>query len=91
MQSEIFFFIASIGFVIVGVIGIILIVYCIRMVRSLLKITEKIESSLDDIGDVTMDLIDDLRNNPFFRMIFRTRRTPHTQSRKERINEALDN
>ena len=74
MQSELFFFIASIGFVIIGIAIFILVVYSIKVARSLLRIVERIESSMDDIGDATVELIEDLRNNIFFRMLFHAKK-----------------
>ena len=82
MQSEIFFFIASIGFVMVGVVIFILVIYAIKVARSLLRIVERIESSMDDIGDATIELIEDLRNNVFFRMLFHTKKKRHSTDRK---------
>ncbi len=70
MNSDIFFFISSIGFIILGILAAILLVYLIRAVRSFVNISEKIESSMETIGDATMELIDDLRDNIFFKMIF---------------------
>lgn len=69
MQSEIFFFIASIGFVIIGIVIFILVVNSIKVARSLLRIVEHIESSMDEISDATTELIEELRNNIFFRML----------------------
>lgn len=77
MQSEIFFFISSIGFVIIGILTVILIVICLKITSSFLRILERIESSLDRIGDVTMDLIDDMRDNVFFRLLFRPGKKGH--------------
>lgn len=72
MHSDIFFFISSIGFVILGILAAILLVYLIRAVRSFVHISEKIEASVETIGDTTMELIEDLRENIFFKMIFPT-------------------
>ena len=72
MQSEIFFFIASIGFVAIGIVIFVLIIYSIKVIRSLLRVINRIEDSMDDIGDATMELVEDLRNNIFFRILFRT-------------------
>ena len=70
MNSDIFFFISSIGFIILGILAAILLVYLIRAVRSFVHISEKIESSIETIGDTTMELIDDMRDNVFFKMLF---------------------
>lgn len=85
IQSEVFFFISSIGFVILGILGIILLILCIKTVRSFLRILEKVESSMDSIGDITLDLIEDMRNSIFFRMFFRTRRKHLGRETKEKL------
>ena len=74
MQSEIFFFISSIGFIILGILGIILLILCVKAVRSFMRILERIESSMDHVGDATMDLIEDMRDSFLFKMFFRPRR-----------------
>jgi uncharacterized protein YoxC len=70
MQSEIFFLISSVGFIILGILGIIFIVLCIKVMSSFLRILKRIESSMDNIGDATVELLEDLRENVFFRMFF---------------------
>lgn len=70
MHSDIFFFISSIGFIILGILLSVFLVYLIRAIRSLMHILEKIESSVETIGDTTMELIDDMRNNVVFNMLF---------------------
>jgi hypothetical protein len=85
MQSEIFFFISSIGFIIIGILGIIIIILCIKVIRSFMRILERIESSMDTIGDVTMELIEDMRYSVFFRMFFRPRRKHPSRETKEKL------
>ena len=85
MQSEIFFFISSIGFIIIGILGIILLILCIRMVSSFMRILERVELSMDSIGDVTMELIDDMRDSFFFKMFFRSRRKHPGREIKEKL------
>ncbi len=69
-QSEIFFFISSIGFVLLGILISIILIYSIKALHSFTRILAKIEDSLDTIGDTTMELIEDLQSNVFFRMLF---------------------
>jgi hypothetical protein len=49
---------------------VVFLVLCIRAVSSVTSILEKIESNVDTIGDATKDLIEDLRHNVIFRMLF---------------------
>ncbi|MFA6602159.1 MAG: hypothetical protein WCT02_04895 [Candidatus Paceibacterota bacterium] len=78
-QSQIFFFISSIGFIVLGILGTVLVVLLIKAAYSFLRILTRIESSLDSIGDATKDLIEELRDNVFFRMIFRPGRKSRTR------------
>ena len=73
-QSEIFFFISSIGFVILGILVAIILALSIKALNSFTRILTKIEDSLDTIGDTTMELIEDLQSNVFFRMLFNPKR-----------------
>ncbi len=82
IHSEIFFFISSIGFIILGILLAILLVYFIRALRSLTAILEKIESSVETIGDTTMELIDDMRDNVFFKMLFPAKKKPRNKMLK---------
>ena len=69
-NSEVFFFISSIGFIILGLLVAILIVMTMRAIASISRILDKVESSMDTIGDATIDLIEEVREHAFFRMIF---------------------
>ena len=85
MQSEIFFFISSIGFIIIGILGIILLILCVRAVCSFMRILQRIESSMDRVGDATMELIEDMRNSFFFKMFFRPRRKHLERETKDKL------
>jgi len=83
-QSDIFFFVSSIGFAIIAILVAIFVFYCIKAITTLAKILKKTESNLDSIGDTTMELIDDMRNNIFFRMLFKSKKK--TQAREHKKN-----
>ncbi len=70
-QSQIFFFISSIGFVILGILLTILIVKCIDVANEFKRILRKIEDNIDNIGDTTKDLIEDMRESTFFRFFLK--------------------
>ncbi len=77
IQADIFFFISSIAFVILGILAVIVLVYVIKVLHSFMRILEKVEDSMDTIGDVTMELIDEMRDNVFFRMLFKPKKKIH--------------
>ena len=70
IHADIFFFIASIGFTVVTIALLIGLFYIIRVVRSVDRITTKIEIGIDTVSDDAKDLVADLRDSMAFRMIF---------------------
>jgi hypothetical protein len=66
-------------------LGIVLIILCIKAVRSFIRILEKVESSMNSIGDATMELIEDMRDNIFFRMFFHPKKKHHVREIKEKL------
>ena len=73
-QSDIFFFISSIGFVTLWILIAIFLVYLIRAMHILSRILEQIEKGINDIGDTTKDMIEDMRDSAVFRFIFGKKR-----------------
>jgi len=73
-QAEIFFFISSVGFVILWILVAIFFVYLIRIMHTFSKIIKKIEKNIDDIGDTTKDVLSDLQESTVFKFIFGKKR-----------------
>lgn len=73
-QSDIFFFISSIGFVTLWVLIAIFLVYLIRAMHILSRILNQIEKGINDIGDTTKDMLEDMRESAVFRFIFGKKR-----------------
>lgn len=67
MKSEIFFFISSIGFVVLTVLLSILIVYVIRTIHTWKRILDKLEDNIGDMGDTAKDMLEDVRDSTWFR------------------------
>ncbi|MFA5996460.1 MAG: hypothetical protein WC790_01930 [Candidatus Paceibacterota bacterium] len=74
MQSEIFFFISSIGFIILGVLTTAILVFILRAFRAFSRIVEKAEKDIDAIGDTTKEMLDDMRESSVFQFLFRRKR-----------------
>jgi hypothetical protein len=74
MNSEIFFLISSIGFVVLWVLVAILIFHLIRATRIFNRIISKIEKNVDDIGDTTKEMLEDLRDSTIFNFFFKKKR-----------------
>lgn len=70
VNSEIFFFISSIGFIVLALLLAVLLIMIMRVITSFSRILDKAESSIDSIGDATIDIIEEVREHPFFRILF---------------------
>lgn len=74
MNSEVFFFISSIGFIILGILAGIAIWYIIRAVNIFSRIVSKIEDDIENIGDTTQEMISDMRESAIFQFFFKKKR-----------------
>lgn len=78
-QSEVFFVISSVGFVLLWIFVAVLLFYLIRVTHSFSRIMDKIEDNVNRIGDTTKELLEDLRDSTIFNFLFRKKR----KSRKD--------
>ncbi len=70
LQSQVFFFISSIGFVVLFILLAIFLFYLIHATKTLAKIVDKLEKDIDEIGDTTKDLIEDMKGSVIFNFLF---------------------
>jgi uncharacterized protein YoxC len=70
IQANIFFFIASIAFVILTVLLIIILIYIIGLLKNVRRITDKLEGDIEIIGDEAKELLSDMRQSVAFRFLF---------------------
>ncbi len=66
-QSQVFFFISSIGFVFLWILTAMFLIYLIRAASAFSRIMEKIENNINSLGDTTKEMLEDLKNNALFR------------------------
>ncbi|MEI8174401.1 MAG: DUF948 domain-containing protein [bacterium] len=69
IQSQVFFFISSIGFIILAVLVGILLFYLIRVSRTFSRIIEKAEEDINSIGDTTKEILAEIRENNLFQFL----------------------
>lgn len=74
MQSQIFFLISSVGFIILGILAVIVLIYILRALNSFSKILKKAEKDIDSIGDTTKEMLKDIQDSNVFRFLFRGKR-----------------
>jgi uncharacterized protein YoxC len=74
MQSQIFFFISSVGFIVFFVLGTIFLIYLIRTMKAFSRIMDKVEANVDMIGEKTADLLEDVQESSIFRLFFKRKK-----------------
>lgn len=74
MQSQIFFFISSVGFIILGILTTIILIYILRSVNTVSRILKKAEKDIDSVGDITKEIINNVRESYVFRFLFKGKR-----------------
>jgi len=80
LQSQVFFFISSVGFVVLWILAAIFLFYLIRITRTFSRIVDKIEDNINKIGDTTKEMLGDLRDSALFNFFLRKKK----KSRKGR-------
>jgi len=79
LQSQVFFFISSIGFVLLWIMVVVFLFYLVRVARAFSRIMDKIERHINTVGDVTREMLSDMKDNPIFKFFFNKKR----KSRKD--------
>jgi hypothetical protein len=79
LQSQVFFFISSVGFVLLWAMVAIFLYYIIRVARAFSRIMDMIEGHINTVGDVTKEMLSEMKDNPIFKFFFNKKR----KSRKD--------
>lgn len=74
LQSQVFFFISSIGFVVLWILAGIFLFYLIRTTKTLSKIMNKVEKDIDNVGDITKEMLEDIRDSTIFNFLFKKKK-----------------
>ena len=74
LQSQTFFLISSVGFVILGILVSILLYYSIRATRIFLEIMSKVEKDIDQLGDTTREMLEEVKESAVFHFLFRKKK-----------------
>lgn len=70
MKSEIFFFISSLGFIILFVFIVVLLYYLIKISRTFSRITNKIENNINNTENFVREIIKLFKENIILQSIF---------------------
>ena len=74
LQSQVFFFISSIGFVFLWILATIFLFYLIRATHIFSRILEQIEKDIDNLGDTTKEMLEEVRDSTVFNFLFKKKR-----------------
>ncbi|MDP4008892.1 MAG: hypothetical protein Q8P71_00470 [bacterium] len=87
IQSQIFFFISSTGFIILTILVGVLLFYLIRISSAFSRIIHKAEEDINRIGDTTKEILEEIRDNSLFEF-FTTFFKKKSKSRSKKINKS---
>lgn len=85
LQSQVFFFISSIGFVVLWIFVAILLFYLIRVTNTFSKIIDKVEKDVDSIGDTTKEMLEEVRDSTVFNFLFRKKKKRRKEIKNNNI------
>ena len=74
LQMQVFFFLSSVGFIILSILGGIFLFYLIRVTRIFSEIMEKVEKDIDSVGDMTKEMLEDVRDSVVYNFLFGKKR-----------------
>lgn len=74
-HSEVFFFVSSIGFIVLGTFVGIFLFYLIRAMRVFSRIILKLENSVETIGEATEEIIEDVQGSVIYGFLFGKKRS----------------
>ncbi len=69
-NADVFFFISSVGFIIIWVLVLVFAFYLISAVKTFSRIIAKIEQNIDTVGDITRELLGEVKDSMIFRFLF---------------------
>ena len=73
-QSQVFFVVSSVGFVCLWVLAAIFLYYLIRVARAFSRIMDMIENHINTVGDITKEMLSEMKDNPIFKFLFGKRK-----------------
>jgi hypothetical protein len=70
LHADIFFFIASIGFLVLAILLAVGLIVVIRILRSVKRITDQVEIDVTEAKEGARELLCDIRESFLFRLLF---------------------
>lgn len=75
IHADIFFFIASIGFIVLTAITAVLLFYVIGILRKVKAVSETIGENVEGMSADAREFVHDIRESSIYRMLFPRKRT----------------
>lgn len=82
IQANIFFFISSVGFIILGIFVSVFLYYLICVTSTLSRIVKRVEGDINNIGDTTKEMLDSMRENVIFNFLFGKKKRKQKEKNK---------
>ncbi|HSE56605.1 MAG TPA: hypothetical protein VLB02_00775 [Candidatus Paceibacterota bacterium] len=79
IKADIFFFVCTVGFVLLAVIGALVLVQSVLLLQKMNRIAARIEKNINAVSAETEALIEDVRESALFRFLFGRRRTARSR------------
>lgn len=73
-QTQVFFFISSVGFILLWILTAVFLYYLIRFMASSARIMERVEEDMENVSEATKEMILDIKDNAVFRFFFGKKR-----------------
>lgn len=83
VKADVFFFISSLGFIFLFILVAVFLIYLISLLRSVKRITEKLEGDMKAITEEAKDLISDIKDSRAFRFLFGVKKPRRSRLKKE--------
>lgn len=83
IHADIFFFISSIGFIILFALFVIALVYLIKLIRSLHRTIEMLKTKAKGLEEDAEELLEDVRESVVFRLIFGRKNRTRARTNKK--------
>lgn len=85
MQSQVFFFISSVGFIILFALIAWLLIKVLAAMETFQNILNKIEAGVDKIGDTTKEVMEDLQDSTVYRVLVGNKKRVRKTAKKKEV------
>lgn len=85
MQSQVFFFISSVGFIVLFALIGWLVIKIITAMETFQRILDKVEAGVDKIGDTTKEVMEDLQDSTVYRVLVGKKKRERKSTKKKEV------